>query len=230
MKLVAQKREISGKKVKSLRGEGLVPASVYGPKKKSENIQISKKDFITAFKQVGFNKFLDLQVGEGKSNKVLVKSMFIEPISDKLMDVSFYQVDEESKITVDVPIHFLGEAPAVKLNIGFLITVTDTVALHCLPKDLPDHLEVDISKLENIGDSVNIGSLQLPEGVELDSSVVPESAIVNIAAPQKEVVEEVAAVEYELNEDGTQKLDADGNPIPKAVVATEESAEEAKAE
>ena len=69
----------------------------------------------------------------------------------------------------------------------------------------------------------------LPEGVEFDSSVGETATIVNIAAPQKEIVEEVAVVEYELNEDGTQKLDADGNPIPKAVVATEgEAAPEAE--
>ncbi|MEO6728706.1 MAG: 50S ribosomal protein L25 [Candidatus Dojkabacteria bacterium] len=219
MKLAAHKREVSGKKVKNLREEGIVPASVYGPKKKSENIQIDKIAFIKAFKNVGFNKFLDLEI-DGKTSKVLVKSMLIKPISDKLLEVSFYQIDEESKITVDVPIHFLGEAPAVKQNVGFLITAMDAVQLYCLPKDLPDHLEVDISHLENIGDGVTIHELKLPEGVEFDSSVGENATIVNIAAPQKEIIEEVvAAVEYELNEDGTQKLDADGNPIPKAVVA-----------
>ncbi|MEP7103857.1 MAG: 50S ribosomal protein L25 [Candidatus Dojkabacteria bacterium] len=206
MKLTAQKREISGRKVKTLREKGIVPASVYGPKKKSESIQIDKKEFSKVFKDVGFNKFFDLEVEGSKPSKVLVKSYATEPVSDKLLEVSFYQIDEESKITVEVPIHFLGEAPAVKLNVGFLITIMDSVALHCLPKDLPDHLDVDLSKLESIGDAVNIGDLKLPEGVEFDSSVGENAAIVNIAAPQKEIVEEIAVVE--------PQLDADGNPIP----------------
>ncbi|MFS8131386.1 MAG: 50S ribosomal protein L25 [Candidatus Dojkabacteria bacterium] len=231
MKLVAQKREVTGRKVKNLREEGIVPASVYGPKKKSENIQIKRTDFSKAFKAVGFNKFLDLEIEGGKTTKVLIKSMFVKPISDKLLDVSFYQVDEESKITVDVPIQFLGEAPAVKQNVGFLITAMDAVQLYCLPRDLPDHLEVDISKLENIGDGVTVHDLVLPEGVEFDSSVGENATIVNIAAPQKEIVEEVVAeVEYELDAEGNQKLDAEGNPIPKAVVVEGAEAEGDKKE
>lgn|SRR5690606_18275018 len=186
MKLTAKTRTLTGKKVKLLRKEGLVPASVYGPKKKSTNIQVDKKEFISLFKKVGYNKLFDLVVDDGRPAKVLVKEIQKLPITDILTNVSFYQVDEDSKINVEVPVELVGEAPAVKMNIGFLITSIDTIEVHCYPKDLPSKFEVDISKLENIGDAITVEDIQLPEGVELSSSMEPTSAIVSIAAPQKE--------------------------------------------
>jgi len=192
MKLQANKREITGKKVKNLRSEGLTPASVFGPTKKSENIQINKKDFIKLFKNVGYNKFFDLVIDDAKPVKVLVKEIQKHPVTDSLISTSLYQVDENRKITVEVPVAFLGEAPAVKLNLGFLITNMDAVAVHCFPKDLPTGFEVDISKLENAGDAITVGDIQLPEDVELDSDMDPTSAVVYIGTAQKE--EEVKPV------------------------------------
>lgn len=192
MKLEAQKRTVTGKKVKNLRKEGVVPASVYGPKRPSVNVQIDKKSFITLFKEVGFNKFFDLAIeGENKNSKVLVKEIQKNPLTDILTTVSFYQVDEDTKITVEVPVEFVGEAPAVKLNLGFLIPQMESIELHCYPKDLPSAITIDISKLENPGDGITVSDIELPKDVELSSAMDPSSSIVSIAAPQKE--EEVVA-------------------------------------
>lgn len=186
MKLQANKREITGKKVKNLRSEGLTPASVFGPTKKSENIQINKKDFIKLFKNVGYNKFFDLVIDEEKPVKVLVKEIQKHPVNDNLISVGLYQVDENRKITVEVPVTFTGEAPAVKLNLGFLITNMDSIAVHCFPKDLPSGFDVDISTLENPGDAITVGDIKLPEDVELDSDMDATSAVVYIGTAQKE--------------------------------------------
>lgn len=187
MKLTADLRTIEGKKVKNLRAQGLVPASIYGPKRKSTNIQVDKKDFIKLFKSVGFNKFFDLDIeGDAKTSKVLVKEIQKQPITDLLTSVSFYQIDDDTKLTVEVPVELVGEAPAVKLNVGFLIQSLDQIELHCLPKDVPASIQIDISTLENIGDGVSVGDIKLAEGVELSSSMDESSSIVSIAAPQKE--------------------------------------------
>ncbi len=193
MKLEATNRQVLGKRVKNLRLGGLAPASVYGPKKKAESIAVDEKKFSKLFEKVGFNKFFELEVENEKPSRVLIKDVHYHPVKDYIYNISFYAIDEDRKISVDVPINLVGEAPAVKQNLGFLVQQAETVAVYCLPKDLPDHFEVNIEKLESTGDSINLETLTLPEGVEFDSDVDPNSAIVYIAAFQKEIVEEAPA-------------------------------------
>lgn len=202
MKLTVQKREIIGKKAKNLRNQDLIPGVVFGPNIQPQNIQVSRKELVTLYKKVGYSKFFDLEVEGGKPAKVLIKELPKHPVTDQYLNVNFYQVAEDRKITVEVPITFEGEAPAVKLNLGFLITPIERLALYCYPKDLPTELVVNISTLENTGDAVTVGDIALPENVELDSSMDETSAVVFIAAAQKEEVEEV-----------TPELDEEGNPI-----------------
>jgi large subunit ribosomal protein L25 len=215
MKLQANKREITGKKVKNLRSEGLTPASVFGPTKKSENIQVDKKDFIKLFRTVGFNKFFDLEISGEKPVKVLVKEIQKHPVNDNLISVGFYQVDENRKITVDVPVTFVGESPAVKMNLGFLIHQMDDIAVHCFPKDLPTGFDIDVSTLENPGDAVTVGDVKLPENVELDSSMDETSAIVYIGTAQKEEEPEPAATEEGATAEGEAAPAADNAAAAK---------------
>lgn len=189
MKLKAEVREILGKKVKRLRTQGLIPSSVCGPGREPRNISVNTKEFRTVFSKVGYTNFFDLEVEGEKPSKVLVKQVNIHPVKDYIEDISFYQVDENRKITVEVPITLNGESPAVKQKLGFLVQQMETVALHCLPKDLPSSLEIDISTVATSTDSILVNQLSLPDGVELDSSVDPTSAIVYIATDQKEEVE-----------------------------------------
>jgi large subunit ribosomal protein L25 len=194
MKLSVNKREIVGKKSKNLRKRDLIPGSVYGPNRASTNIQVDRKEFVKVYKEVGNNKFFDLEIeGDAKTARVLVTHIQKNPITDVILCADFYQIDEDRKITVEVPIVFEGESPAVKQNLGFLIHPLDRVALHCYPRDLPDHLTVNISTLEATGDAITVAQLALPEHVELDSSIESTAAIVYIAAAQKEVVEEAPA-------------------------------------
>jgi large subunit ribosomal protein L25 len=203
MKLKAEKREVSGKQVKNLRAEGYIPASVYGPKLQSQNVQLDNKEFVSVYAKAGQSKFIDLELDGGKHIKVLVKDVNMHPLKDYYFDVQLYAVDEDTKLTVDVPVELTGEAPAVKQKLGFLMTPMATVAVHCLPKDLPTQFVLDVSKLENPGDTVSVSDIQLPEGVEFDSSVDPASAIAYISLPQLEIVEEVVTpVEGEEGTEG----------------------------
>lgn len=221
MKITVQKREVLGKKSKTLRSQDLVPGVVFGPNIQPQNVQVDRKELVTLYKKVGYSKFFDLDIEGGKPAKVLIKEFPKHPITDQYLNVNFYQVAEDRKITVEVPITFEGEAPAVKLNLGFLITPIERIAVHCYPKDLPTELKVDLNKLENTGDAVTVGDIALPEEVELDSSMDATSAVVFIAAAQKEEVDETPVAE----------LDADGNPIVaegEAAAGAEEAKEEEK--
>jgi large subunit ribosomal protein L25 len=190
MKINAQKRDVTGKKVKNLRAEGKVPGTVYGPKFESTNVVVDAKELRKAYKELGLTNFADVEIDGAKPVKVLIKEITIHPIKDNIEDVSFYAVDEDRKLTVAVPVIIHGEAPAVKLNLGFLMQQLNTITVHCLPKDLPHSIEVNINSLEKPGDSISVGSISLPENVELNSNMEATSAIVYIAAPQKEIVEE----------------------------------------
>lgn len=203
MKLHLENREQVRKGLKNLRENGFIPSSIYGPKLDSKNVKVDAKEFKNIFEQAGYSKFIDVQIGEDKKHyKVLVKDVFQHPIKDFYFDVQFYAVDEESKITVDVPVELTGESPAVKQKLGFLMTPITTVAVHCLPKDLPEKLEYDLSALAQPGDTISVGAVDLAEGVEFDSSMDETSAIAFISAPQKEVIEDDGADSDEENENG----------------------------
>lgn len=214
MKLAAKTREITGKKVKNLRAQGIVPATIYGPKRVSTNIQVDRKEASKVFSEVGSNQFFTLDIEGDKAVKALFKEVTLHPLKNEVLNLGFYQIDEDSKISVEVPIHFIGEAPAVKANLGFLVTTMDSVLVHCLPKDLPPFFEVDLSGLSNEGDSVAVSAIQLPEGVEFDAGVGEEASLAYIASAQKVIEEEAPVVaEGELNEDGTPKTPAEGEAV-----------------
>ncbi|MCA9386938.1 50S ribosomal protein L25 [Candidatus Dojkabacteria bacterium] len=204
MKLTAQKRTLVGKKVKNLRAEGIVPATIYGPKRESENIQFNEKDFEKAFEKSGFSKFIELTVEGEKSTRVLVKEVNYDPIKDNILDISIYDIDEDRKVTVDVPINLEGESPAVKLKLGFLVQQLETVAVYCLPKDLPESFTISVNTLESTSDTVALNDLQLPEGVEFDSGVDPTSSIAYIATAQKEEELEEESAEGSESEEGEE--------------------------
>lgn len=202
MKLKAQKRSLVGKKVRNLRNEGIVPATIYGPLIDSYSIQFDEKEFKKVFDKVGFNKFIELEVDDAKPVKTLVKDINIHPLKDYVQDVSLYQVDEDRKVSVEVPIEVTGEAPAVKQKLGFLVQQTYSVKVYCLPKDLPDDFVIDISSIETTSDSISLTDLVLPADVEFDSSVDPSASIVYMATDQKEIVEDTVEEEGEEGEEG----------------------------
>jgi large subunit ribosomal protein L25 len=192
MLLKVNNREVTGRKVKNLRNSGLVPASIYGPEIKAFNVSIDSKEFKKVFKEAGYSTLIDLDVEGSKKVKALVKEVQYDPVAEKFVHVSLYQVNMNKEISAEVPIHIKGEAPAVKNNIGLLVTPVSTIYVTCLPANLPSHLEIDVSNLNEIGDSIQISDIKLPEGVELDTDEAPETVLANISAPQKSIEQEEA--------------------------------------
>lgn len=163
----AQSRTILKRKVSQLRNEGLTPAVVYGSGIDSTAITVNTKDFIQLYKDAGESTIIDLVVeGQKEPMKVLVKDVDINYVKRQVLHVSFYKVNMNVAITTVVPIEFVGESQAEKDG-AVILTNFDEVEIKCLPKDLPDHLDVDQSKLLAIGDTFTFAQLILPEGVEL---------------------------------------------------------------
>ena len=201
IELKAEPRQISGKQVRQLRAEGFVPAVLYGSKIKATSIQIASKPLHKALAQAGGNTFIALQVGDKKPVLALAREVQRDALRHQIIHADFYQVVMTEKITVEVPLVFVGDAPALKDG-GILVHGLDAIEVQCLPADVPPSIEVDLSSLTDFHSRVAVADLHLPSTVTVLSE--PESLVAHIEAPRKaeeeEVVEEVvvAAVEPEL--------------------------------
>ena len=204
--LKANSREVTGKKVKQLRADGKIPASVYGPKTDPVSVSIDPVKFKKLFDEVGYSALFELNVDEAKSFKALIKEVQIDPLNDIVLHVSIYQVDMTKSINADIPVVIEGKSPAVKNNIGLLVTPVNTITVQCLPENLPSEFVINIDALAQVGDSITVGSVELPEGVELEHGMSEDSLLAYISAPQKAIEDEPAEDEGddEEKEDGEE--------------------------
>lgn len=207
LKLDAKKREVIGKRVKTLRTEGLIPAVVYGHGIEAKNLTVDYRAFEKLFGKAGESSLIDLAVEGGEPVKVLVHEVQFDPMKGKINHVDFRQVNMKEKLEAEVILKFVGEAPAVKVNGGMLVRVMDALVVRCLPGDLVHEIEIDLTKLVNIGDSVSVSDIAPPPGMEFLAR--PNDVIVVANAPISE--EELASLEA--------KPDADVSAVK---VATEE--------
>jgi len=195
--LVAQKREGTGKGVgRKLRAAGRIPAVMYGRGK--ENVALSLEpralEKVLATSQAGMNTLIDLTVEGGAKTVVLVKELQREPVRGGLLHADLFQVDLTQTIEVAVPIHIIGTATGVALGGGILDFNLREIEIECLPRSIPDHIDVDVSALE-IGESLHVRDVALPEGVSLKSD--PDLSVVSVVAPTAEEAPAAAPVEGE---------------------------------
>lgn len=187
--ITAQKRDILGKKVKTLRSKGFLPAVVYGGGKNAESIAIKEADFLKLWKSAGESTVVELNIGEDKKN-VLIHEVDIGPLKDNPIHVDFYVVDMTKKIHVDVALEFIGESEAVKAG-GILVKVLHSLKVEALPNDLPHSILIDISLLKATGDLIIVKDIKVLKGVKILDN--PEEAIVVIEAPR--AAEEIKVAE-----------------------------------
>lgn len=186
--LKVEKRDIKDDVV-ALRNAGRVPAVFYGKKEASTPISIATVDFIKAYKQAGESTVVILQ-GEGIEVESLIHDMDLHPVTGKPIHADFYVFEKGKKIKVDVPLSFVGIAPAIKELGGTLIKVLHDVEVEALPKDLPHSIEVNISSLVDFKSVITAKDIVLPAGIEL--AISADDIVASISEP-KEEVEEVAA-------------------------------------
>jgi large subunit ribosomal protein L25 len=193
--LTASPRDIVGRKVKNLRAQGQIPATVYGKNVKSVSVAVQSSAFDKIFKEAGETGLVELAVGKDL-RPVLVHTLQRDPVSNQLLHIEFHQVDLKEKVHTKVPLLLTGDAPAVVGKIGVLLTLIDEVEVEALPMDLPEKLTVDVSKLAEVNQEVTVGELKIPSGVTIltdkDQSVVRVGALISKEA-EAEAVAEAAA-------------------------------------
>lgn len=199
--IVAEKREILGKKTQGLRNKGFLPAVVYGKGKASENITVKQGDFMKLWRSAGESTIISLEMGNDKKN-VLIHDVSVDPLKDTPTHVDFYIVDMLKAIKVDVALEFTGESDAVKSG-GILVKVHHQLEVEALPKDLPHSIVVDISSLKSFDDKITVADLKVPSGVKLTAD--KEEAIVLVEPPRTE--EEIKGTETPEEAPDLQKIE-----------------------
>lgn len=214
--LLVKKRENLGKKVKSLRKQGLIPAELYGHNFENIHLAVSARDFLRVYKEAGESAIVKLRIEslelkdeneELKSNEfnVLINDIQKNCLTDEISHIDFYSVRMDEKITAAIPLKFINESPAVKEKIGILIKTMHEIEVESFPADLPRYIEVDINSLSELGASIHVKNLKIGKGVKF--LVEPETVIATIT----ELVEEEVALgpatveEVKVEEKGKEK-------------------------
>jgi len=204
MDLSVSTREKFGKAVKSLRRDGVIPAELYGRGVKNLHLSVSAKDFSKVFKEAGTNTIVGLLVGKSKL-PVLIHEVGRDYMTDDVTHVDFYQVQMDEKLKARIPLEFLGEAPAAKDKGGILNKSMLEVEVEALPGDLPRRLNVDLSALSELNESIYVKDVAVPKGVEIltDPGTVIATVTPPVAEEKEEKVEtpvDVSAVKVETEE------------------------------
>jgi len=193
LKLQATKRTAHGRQVRKLRKEGAVPGIVYGHRSDAEPVSLDAAEFRRVFAKAGRTHLIDFVLDGGRAQKVLIKEIQKHPRYEGPIHVDLFRIDLKEKLQIDVPIVIVGESPAVKRGDGDLLISLHSLRVECLPSDIPEGIEVDVSGLENIDDSVRVHELQFPEGVTLltggDEMIVKVQAHRVAEEPVAEAVE-----------------------------------------
>ena len=196
VQIAVESRLVTGKKVKSLRRQGIIPAHLYGRGIDSLTLQAPATAVGTLLRTAERNQIIGLQIdGEPQARAVMLRGVQRNPVTDELVHIDFFQISLTDKLRADVPLNFVGEAPAVQVFAGILLHAVDHVTVEALPTDLPGHLDVDVSGLEALEAALYVRDIALPPNVEMLSD--PDQVIAKVSPPRVAEVEEVAAVPAE---------------------------------
>jgi len=209
-KITAKPRKLFGRKVKSLRREGIIPANIFGKKTKSISIQLEHKLLLKLIKDAGETSLINLTVeGEKGSRAVLISGYAQNPVTDVLLHVDFHQVDLTKKTTATVPVVLIGDSPAVAEG-DTLVTLKSDIDVEALPADLPESIEIDISTLTEVGNSILAKDLKLDRTkitleIDEDETIIAiQAARVAEVEPEEELAEGEEGKESDEKKDGEE--------------------------
>lgn len=211
--ITLEKRELLGKKSQNLLAQGFIPAVLYNAKGDSTNVKVEASAGKKLVRVATSTTIVDLKIGD-KSIKALVKDVDLNPVTEEIRHIAFFEIDESKKMVFSIPFEIIGISPAVKNNLGILVKVLADIDVRCKLADLVPSISVDISGLDHPGQIIGVHDIKLPDGMELINKDLEQATIVTITEIQKE--EEVVAAPVE------------GAPAEGAAAATEAPAEEAK--
>jgi len=179
------------------RQAGKVPAVLYGQGKENKNIWVDAIKFKKVFDEAGENTIVSLELGEDEKTNVLIYDYQLDALLDTFAHVDFLRVNMKEEIETEVPLNFVGEAPAVKEKGGILVKVLDNVEVKCLPGNIPQAFEIDLAKLVDFESKITVADIKVSEDVEILDN--PETIVASVSEPRSE--EELAQLDEKVEED-----------------------------
>jgi large subunit ribosomal protein L25 len=213
IEIQAEPRVILGKNVAKLRRAGVTPAHIFGHNVDSRSIQVSTIELTHALRAAGGTRLVQLTVaGEREPRNVLVRHISRKPTTDQLLHVDFYEVSMTEKTAVEVPVVLVGEAPIAESGDGMVIQQINSIIVDCLPSDIPDRVEADVSTMTELHSTVHVSDLRLPPSVTtaLDPGEVVASISRRMEAEEEVEAEAAASEEVEEAASGAAESEQSG--------------------
>jgi len=206
LSLDATLRTQLGRQAKSLLADGMLPAAVYRHGNESLHITVKADDFARVYKRAGTSRAVQLRVEDGPPMQVLVHRIERNPITTHLRHAVLLELRMTEKVTIEIPVRFVGEAPAVEAFDANILTQCERIRISALPGDLPTHVDADLGQIKTLQDSIHVGDLKLPATVAIlnDPDEVVATAIPPVKRAETEETEETETPPTEPEVVGTQ--------------------------
>ena len=220
--LQAANRIVFGRKVKKLRGGGILPANIYGKKIKSHAVSVKSTDFLDIFKNAGGSGIVELHL-DGKRMPVLIHNISYHPVTGAPLHADFYNVDLKEKVTANIPLELVGESPAVKDKTGVLLTILNELEVEALPQDLPERITVDIKGLKTVDEAVKIKDLKISPNIRIinDSELEVVKIAPLVSKEAQNLIEQKAQEEKTAAEKAAESEQAPVEEAPAVKTAQE---------
>jgi large subunit ribosomal protein L25 len=223
VQLTVDPRVVTGKKVKALRRQGIIPAHLYGRGTESLALQAPAQTITSLLRTAGRNAIIDLQInGESEPRPVVLRGVQRNPVTSELVHIDFFQISLTEKLRAEVPLVLSGEAPAVNVYGGILLQSLDHLSIEALPTEVPQQIEVDITGLETLDSALFVRDLDIPPNVEVLAD--RDQVVAKVAPPR-------IAAEIEAEEAAAEEAAAEAEEVEAAEEepeAAEEKAEESE--
>lgn len=189
-----EERSVLGKGLNSLRSDGKVPAVIHNHGQESVHVMGPESELLKIYREAGKHHPLNLQVGSQKY-LALIKDVHFNPVKHQMQHIVFQAIRQNEKVEAEVPVHLEGEVPAEKVGL-MVLTQLDSVQVEALPRNLPDVLTVDATKLVELHDKLTVEDIVVPEGVTILTELEhPIATVVETKAQISEEAEEAEAGE-----------------------------------
>ena len=212
-----------------VRTTGFIPAVFYGPKESSTSVLVDTIQFKKIWKKAGSSSVIILKDESGNEHESLIHDVDIHPLTDEPRHADFYVIEKGKKVKVAIPLIFEGVSPAVKDLAGILVKVRRDIDVEAAPRDLPQNIIVNISKLALLSDVILVKDLPVPTGVDI--KIGPDEVIASIAVAKEEVEEAPTAIDMsaiEVETKGKEVKEGEEAPVGAGEAGTSGGKKEEK--
>lgn len=195
------REKIPTKQLRAKRASGQLPAVLYGHGvKKNQTLWLNQVAFEKLYRQAGGSTIVKLEGAGAQALNIIVHDIEVNPLTHRVTHVDLLQVRMDEELTTHVPLEFVGESRAVKEQGGTLIRQAEEVEISCLPKDLPQHIEINLSTLATFDDRISVADIEVPAGVKILAD--PETVLAFVEEPRTQ--EEMDALDEAIDADVSQ--------------------------